>query len=606
MKSFGVMLIFFIVFGLQTSMASNLRDHASWWISNYSVVTGEHDPWAKRTENVFKKVMAASDKRNNRLPRLLILKKEGGPWAVAIPDGTVILTYDALQISYDSVSWEVGDSRIAFVIGHELAHLSKDDFWHSLAFDAVKKFSGNEQDKVAIMGWLSQTSDAKYGSLEAKKTIRTKELQADAYGLISMTIAGFDPHVIVSKGGTNFFEHWVSQVTGMLAYQQDDFHLSPKKRASFLQAYVQPVLQSLSFFKFGTRLFQLGRYEDALLLLRVFQEKFPGHEVFNNLGLSHYQMALEVLERCDPDLAYAFMLSTVLEMETKAKKIARMRGRIGSNRGRHRCLDHKTFQKYIVPAIHSFETARRLNPTHIAAKTNLSAAYILSGDYLKAMSVLDDIFETVPDHHGASNNRAIAEYLFGLSNNINTIDSALKRLKEIPQNHPVYPATLYNRARIQADRKHNAQAQALWESFLTFETKTIYASKVREHLGRTEPRPVAPVSTSFPPIPLGVANTETQAILESMDWVELKAGGTIFEIFKSDEMSILVSDYEVVDLIEVKIKPPMPIELFKQKYGEPSRIVHAYPGETWIYNNYAVDIKNGTVTHWVYFVGNPQ
>ena len=67
-------------------------------------------------------------------PRLFITKTN--PWNVslpiAIPDGWIILSKGALDISYRDPA--KGDDRMAFVLAHEIAHQLKDDFWHMRFF----------------------------------------------------------------------------------------------------------------------------------------------------------------------------------------------------------------------------------------------------------------------------------------------------------------------------------------------------------------------------------------------------------------------------------------------------------------------------------------
>jgi hypothetical protein len=136
---------------------------------------------------------------------------------------------------------------------------------------------------------------------KTQEFIRKQELQADSYGLIYMTMAGYDPKAIIDRDRTNFFENWVSKITGKIAYS-DATHPGPKERAEFLRVQLVSVVDALNYFSFGVRLYQLGRYSDAILLLEAFKEKFPSREVFSNIGLCHYQLAMRVLSNCDESL----------------------------------------------------------------------------------------------------------------------------------------------------------------------------------------------------------------------------------------------------------------------------------------------------------------
>jgi len=87
---------------------------------------------------------------------------------------------------------ETGDSRLAFLIGHELAHLAKDDFWHGSAFAAVSSYKDETQVRRILTSQLEKTG----GSLDF---VKTQELQADSYGIIYMTMAGYDPKAIIVR-----------------------------------------------------------------------------------------------------------------------------------------------------------------------------------------------------------------------------------------------------------------------------------------------------------------------------------------------------------------------------------------------------------------------
>ena len=113
----------------------------------------------------------------------------------------------------------IGDARIAFVFGHELAHLAKDDFWHQTAFDAVQQFMPQSENKKEIAELLLNTEDVN-DSTKAKEIRRKKELEADAYGLLYAVMAGYDAGLIADENN-NFFREWTSQVGGKIVYSDE-------------------------------------------------------------------------------------------------------------------------------------------------------------------------------------------------------------------------------------------------------------------------------------------------------------------------------------------------------------------------------------------------
>ncbi len=45
-----------------------------------------------------------------------------------------MLSTKTLEICYKQTFLEIGDARMAFVLGHELGHMAEDDYWHFKTF----------------------------------------------------------------------------------------------------------------------------------------------------------------------------------------------------------------------------------------------------------------------------------------------------------------------------------------------------------------------------------------------------------------------------------------------------------------------------------------
>ncbi|MCP5005285.1 MAG: M48 family metalloprotease [Planctomycetes bacterium] len=574
-----------------------MKHHGSWWIENYGVISGEEDPLVTRAENVFEAVATASDKKGNRHPRLLIIRSKGNPWAISLKDGSIILTHGALEVCYSGVEKEEGDSRLAFLLGHELAHLSNDDFWHAFAFTAVEENLSNKEVKMALKEQLEQTGDIKANDPDSDKFIRTKELHADSYGIISMAIAGYDPRTIVD-GSNNFFEDWVSQTTSTAAYE-DPRHPGPEMRTEFLRSQLSTVVDIIDYFTFGVNLYQLGRYSDAILLFDAFSEHFPGREVFNNLGLSHYQLSMRFLSSCDEKLAFKFKLSTVFDTETRARKIR------GS--GHSDCLKNKFFLQHINNAIGYLNLALNKDPTYLPARINLSSALIMAGRYSSAMSVADEVLEIEPGNPDAGSNKAVALYLFGLANNIDTADNAIHVLKETSSHNPGFGNSVYNVAAIQSERGRKTSAQITWKSFLRIETKGAYANAARSKTGAaSQGTPIVPDSPeSRPPIKLGEIEGKSAGILSTMEHREFIIGKFRGKIYSDNGIKALAID-NIVEVVEIQLDKDIEIEAFKEKHGVPVRIRNNSCGNTLIYSGLAADVKKGKIQKVIYFEAQPE
>jgi tetratricopeptide (TPR) repeat protein len=584
-----VIVLFGIIFSAITiAYADNPKDSAAWWIKNYGVVDARMDPLAARAEKVFERVSMAADKMGNRFPRLVIIRADGDPYAQVIKDGTVILTYGGLKICYKGVSPAKGDARLAFILGHELAHLAKDDFWHSSAFAAVREFGDEKKVKESLMSQFKwDVSDPK-----TQEFIRKQELQADSYGLTYMTMAGYDPKAIIDRDRTNFFEEWVSQITGKIAYS-DATHPGPVERAEFVRTQLEPVVEVLNHFTFGVRLYQLGRYDDAILLFKVFEEKFPSREVFNNIGLCHYQLAMKVLSACDETLPFRFKLPTILDIETRGERL-----RTPGSEASH-CLKNATFLKHINEAIYYLKKAVEKDLIYLPARVNVSSALIIAGEYSNAIGVTDEILKIQPQNSEAMNNKAIALYLFGRANNLDTADHSIEMLIGISTKNPGFSDALYNMASIQSERGRNASAMETWKKFIKVEPTGIYAQVVREKIGMKgdDKRPIEKASEMRSPIKLGEIKGETEKALRGMRKKEFAIGPFIGVIYEGGGIKVFAID-NTIEIVETE--PEKEIDL-RKAYGEPVKKIKTLYGLTLVYNSFAVDVADGKVRKVVYF-----
>src|SRR3990170_3127178 len=116
--------IFYVL--VSVSAAEDLGQK-NYWLSRYKEIS--EGALVTRANTVFHKVLSAADKRPGVEPSFHIIEFDNLPWAQSLADGTILMTRKALEFCYRGRSPEEGDVRIAFVIGHELAHLYHGDFW---------------------------------------------------------------------------------------------------------------------------------------------------------------------------------------------------------------------------------------------------------------------------------------------------------------------------------------------------------------------------------------------------------------------------------------------------------------------------------------------
>jgi len=148
-------------------------------------------------------------------------------------------------------------------------------------------------------------------------------------------------------------------------------------------------------------------------------------EVYNNLGLSHYQLAMKVLSECNELLPCTSSSRWCLILKQRPNDSGKLRPAktppaFRTNHTSPTCKRPSGF----------FEEAGKKETTYLPARINLSTALIMSGDYAKAISVADETLKVDPNSPEALNNKAVAEYLFGKKNKAEN-PNALAMLKSI-------------------------------------------------------------------------------------------------------------------------------------------------------------------------------
>ncbi len=441
---------------LSVSSACSAEDYVKWLINKSGVLSPGDHPLVSDVRDIFDRVLDAADKRANRLPRLVIIRKPVDPWVICLKDGTVVLTRKGMETCYKNVDKETGNARVAFILGHELAHLANDDFWDIEVFEAVQKFGPGSKPVQEII---------KPGNDDERKK---KELHADAYGLLYASMAGYSLKAIVDTQGKNFFREWADQATGKAAFAKT--HPDPGDRALFLLSNAESVKNDLVLFDLGVLLCQLGMYKDALDFLETFQRKFPCREVFNNIGFAHFQVAMKTLARYDSDRAYKYRLSTILDTETRARTF------------RTESLED-IFKTGMRKAIRNFRYACEKDRFYVPGLVNLSSALVMTGSYYEAMKVLDDALKIKKDDPWVMNNQAVAMYLLGISFNADKSEQALGILNNVAKTNPGFSHAFFNMARILAECRGDTAAGKAWDKCLEIEPVGVFADIARKAAG---------------------------------------------------------------------------------------------------------------------------
>lgn len=574
-----------------TPAGGSARDHGGWWVDTYGAVDPAGDPRARRAQQVFERVSDAADKRGNRLPRLLVVGAPGDPFAIALPDGTVVLTRGALDFCYGPpppagaklAQSERGDLRMAFVLGHELSHLAGDDFWHRAAFAAAERFS-----------------DAGAPAREVRDLVRPEardfqiaELHADSDGALLMAMAGYSPGILF-RADPQFFARWVAQA-GLGDAYDDPGHPEPKQRVSSLRMNLAAVVDTLDFFHFGVRLAELGRYGDAVLLLEHFKDSFPSREVLSNLGYAHYQMAVKALAGCDGAPAVRFRLPVAIDDETLAER-ARLRG------GHSPCLDAEPVRQRLAEARRYLELAVAKDPGYLTARRNLLALEIVSGKAAAAVALAGETLELAPGDAATLVAKGVGLYLFGADSRIETLDEALGALKAA-ESDPLRAAdAVFNQGVILAERARTAAARSAWERFLQLEPHGAHADLARERLGLRVEAPKGVPSPARSPIPLGVVGPATDAAVGGMERRDFVIGAMRGRFYRGPALLAL----QIGDAIEVveQVAPIAAGNISPARHS-PAVRVESPGGVLMRYAGHALDLEGERVRSVLYFVPAP-
>ncbi len=467
-------LILCTLIPLFTAAGQISRNTGEFYIREYGITDSRKNPSVKYAKDVFDALMKASRLETNQKARLIILSRIASKWvnwAMCLPDGSIVIVENILDLCFDnhSIPSEKGKARLAFILAHELSHLVNRD--HS--------FLEKKQN-------LTFQNDPLHPVSEEIKLI---ESRADYRGLLLMTMADYEPRYLIDH--SNFFQEYIINVRTNTSYRE---HFTPQKRKNVLTSNLEPLINEIPLYSNGVRLYRQKKYAQAIESFQRFASFFPGREVYNNIGLTYFQLALKELAYIDHSKITRFMLSTVVDPNTLANKL--VPGPLGFPKSINR-----QFKRYIDQSIENLQLSLKKDPTYIPARINLSSVYIIKEDFPQAQKLLDKALQLQPDHPDVINNKAVALYLE--NPDINGAQ-ALTMLAEIRQNPTRFPYhySKFNSSRIRFEQLHCnlpldmdndpeclTLARKSWSPFLNEEPHTPYSKIVRSELGYLEATP---------------------------------------------------------------------------------------------------------------------
>lgn len=334
------------------------------YIDAYNSVDIESSPALGRVKEIHRRLTRTIGSQQAIRSKLLVIESDGYPWAVALQDNTIVITTGAITDMYADGNMEMGDARTAFVVGHELSHLTTEDLFHH------KSFLYNQKHQTNKPVWLKSRPD--------------EELRADLRGYTYATIAGYKTDLLLGGGENDFFRKWLSQINSSITITGGGTHPDNETRREYVLAGFNKILADLPYYQFSTALAHFGHYKDAQLLLEDHLNIAETEQAYSNLGYIHVQRARSYMSE---ELAYKYWIPTLLE--PKSGVVPRGERSIFYNGMSKQALHH------LEAAEQSLKQSIDMDDKNLASFINLAAVYLYMPDRLhRAYAAIEDAKRT--------------------------------------------------------------------------------------------------------------------------------------------------------------------------------------------------------------------
>ncbi len=427
-------------FWLMNAAAVPTETSVDFYIETYGTLDNARDPRVAVAQHVFERVKAAADGSSRHTPRLVIIDGATDAWAIALPSGHVVLSRKALALCFEEADPELARTRLAFILGHELAHLARNDYWHH----EVEQFLAQAPDTQRIAHFLDQSFEA-----------REAELAADDRGYLYAAMAGFPVERLLSREGgkSDFFTFWMRQTQARITAS----HPFPEDRAALLRERLRMLQEKAAFFDMGVRLAHFHRCADAVYFLREFQQVFPGPAVLNNLGICALQLARQAMP---PEQAGFYWLPFLLDVDSQ---VPRVRGEVIESRSAPRYLKDFPLSPQVSGRLREaseyLRQAVAAAPDYLLARINLATVQLYLGQPHEARATLVEATRLARRDWQVRMLDALALYEQSDAD-VDLWPAAVKRLEAFPDDPP--PAWRYNLARLLELRPRSQDAGTQW------------------------------------------------------------------------------------------------------------------------------------------------
>ena len=449
---------FFILLTISSPTVAALEDPRSqkqFYVETYGLLDTEQTKYVKRVESIFERLLEVVDRAKPKNPSLKMVDTAGWPWAIALTDNTVILTKGAIDLCYENVSLQQGDARVAMLLGHELTHLSENDYWQREVYLLFKENNNDLDDKVLnfmrkYSGLGNQTSE------QWQDYVRNKEIKADDMGFIYASLAGFDTSTIIDTNGESFFHYWKNK-TGV---KDDAYHFSVNLRTDYIKARFENLKKLPELFYIGLAFIHLGYLDQAKQLFDQIHTQFPSHLIYNNLGYIYLHKSRILSQLSEEDV---FWLPVILDGELKAPVFSRGDGSPK--------LPAET-KLHLENAARQFELAISKRPGYLIGMLNLATTYFYLDKYHKAYALLKDAKLQYPENQKIDELLTLSLYQ-ELENTSELSSHLLNDLEDGFENNNETLSRLFNLARLHELSGNKKKAQAYWKRLSELRNKIV-------------------------------------------------------------------------------------------------------------------------------------
>jgi len=583
------------------SPSGSAQEHLGFWRDNYTEVRPQDDSLVQIAHVVFEQVLDAAGRRPGVFPRLLVIRTgfKSTPMALAVPDGGIVLSYRALKVCFTTPS--LGQDRLAFVLGHEIAHQLKDDFWHLRFFEAV---DSARQDRA---GRDSTVLHEIRSIAEMTDEVVAKELQADEHAIVYMAIAGYDAGAVLSDDD-NFFSVWRRSVdaVGSTDRSGDGSHPTMEQRIETVRVRLGQVIEQLDLFYLGLDFYACGQFDRALTCFEQFERFFPSREVLHNIAACHHQLGLAFGHLAGIDMSrHDFLLPLTVAASTRADHLRSDSPPDSSSlTARHKTQISRAVELYL-------EVIAR-DPSFIPAYVNAASALLLQQRLFKAVGLLRDAHEQDSLNFDVLNALGVVMTLAG------DADAGRSHFETATALDPANETVRFNLGLSRLAASDTTGAIAAWDDLLTGRSSDWWQPLI---LPLLDPDVVEPALVISDPgaetvdgIMPGFDTDEVRMRLgEPIEVSSRLIGDDLFVLSRYEGEVLVVSNLDEVQLIKVggnyrgassgEVRIGTGIAAVNAAYGHPNSTVNISRRLTWLFGDQGVafEIQEGVVSGWILF-----